>query len=89
MSILALNYKNRLQMGFSNLIVLQKGLLMQDWVFRLVSRLENLCEKIASLSDLEKLVSLVLKMKDNLTTWKLEIAVFNCPLCLNSPVRIL
>jgi hypothetical protein len=22
-------------------------------------------------------------MKDNLTTWKLEIAVFNCPLCLN------
>ena len=55
---------------------------------KLVSRLENLCEKIASLSDLEKLVSLVLKMKDNLTTWKLEIAVFNCLLCLNSPVRI-
>ena len=74
-------------MGFSNLILsTKKGLLMQDWVFILVSRLENLCEKIASLSDLEKLVSLVLKMKDNLTTWKLEIAVFNCPLCLSSLV---
>ena len=62
---------------------------MQDWVFKLVSRLENLCENIASLSDLEKLVSLVLQMKDNLTSWKLEIAVFNCSLYLNSPVCIL
>ena len=60
---------------------------MQDWVFKLVSRLENLCEKIASLSDLEELVSLVLKMKDNLTSWKLEIAGFNYHLCLNSPVQ--
>ena len=51
---------------------------MQDWVFKLVTRLENLCEKIASLSDLEKLVSLVLQMKDNLTSRKLEIAVVNC-----------
>ena len=85
MSILALNYK----WIFKSYCTTKGSLIMQDWVFRLVSRLENLCEKIASLSALEKLVSLVLKMKDNLTTWKLEIAVFNCLLCLNSPVRIL
>ena len=27
--------QNRLKMGFSNLSVLQKGLLIQDWLFRL------------------------------------------------------